>query len=107
MSSCQPAPARERVLVITSLCLALALTWALAAGPRTVQAGAEDDSPGIPNAGAQRQKMIDELRLLRQSVDAMNKTLSSTKFKVEVTNLDKLRPAPATDGPVSAPPASK
>jgi hypothetical protein len=47
--------------------------------------------PVIPNAAAQRAKMIDALNDLKQSVDAQRKLLESGKLKVTVTNLDEIK----------------
>jgi hypothetical protein len=46
--------------------------------------------PVIPNAAAQRDRMINAIKDLKQSVDAQRKFLESGKLKVTVTNLDEI-----------------
>ncbi len=110
----------NRLLVFANVMLLLALGWTVVGQRPASHAalaaaeGSTDDNVGIPNAAGQRQKMIEELRLLRQSVDAVNKSINSGNLKMEITNLDKMksdsgkptkeaprtptRPAPADDG---------
>jgi hypothetical protein len=47
--------------------------------------------PVIPNAAAQREKMIKAISDLKQSVDTQRKLLESGKLKVTVTNLDEIK----------------
>lgn len=50
-----------------------------------------DRSPvKVPNAASQRQKIIEELGKLSQSVEAMKRHVESGSLKVEVTNLDQI-----------------
>lgn len=44
----------------------------------------------MPNASGQRQRMIDELKTLSKSVEALNQQIESGTIKVEVTNLDAI-----------------
>jgi hypothetical protein len=99
MSTVDRVVRQNRMLIATNLALAALVGWTVlgdrAPAVSTALAEVQEDPQGIPNAGAQRQKMIDELRMLRQSVDGINKTLMSGKLKVEVSNIDKLKPADA------------
>lgn len=45
---------------------------------------------GIPNAAAQRQRMIESLHEIKGSIEATRQLLQSGKVKVEVSNVDKL-----------------
>lgn len=73
--------------VLTVLCVLLALNlytgWASGDG-FTTPAHAQ----GIPDEGAQRAQMIDQLKLLNGKIDSLNATIRSGKVKVTVTNLD-------------------
>ena len=73
--------------VLTVLCGLLALNlytgWASSDGFTT-----EAHAQGIPDEGAQRAQMIDQLKLLNGKIDSLNATIQSGKVKVTVTNLD-------------------
>ncbi len=43
-----------------------------------------------PNAAGQRQKMIEGMKTLNQSVEALKQQIESGTIKVEVTNLDEI-----------------
>jgi len=47
--------------------------------------------PGIPNAGSQRERMIQLLEQLGGKLDAMSTSLQSGKTRVEVSNLDEIK----------------
>jgi hypothetical protein len=53
---------------------------------------------GIPNAGAQRLRQIEELQGLRTSLDAIRKTIEGGKMKIVVANADELRAANSNNG---------
>lgn len=108
MNSSEQIQRQNRVLVAANVALAAIVGWTLL-GDRapvvaTASAEVQEDQAGIPNAGAQRQKMIEELRLLRQSVDTMHKSITGGKLKVEVSNIDKLK---GTEAPAVEKPAPK
>jgi hypothetical protein len=108
MNSSEQIQRQNRVLVAANLALAAIVGWTLlgdrAPAVATASAEVQEDPQGIPNAGGQRQKMIEELRLLRQSVDTMHKSITGGKLKVEVSNIDKLK---TTEAPAAEKPAPK
>src|SRR5688572_12228375 len=53
-----------------------------------VAQGSKDPTEGVPNAANQRQKMIETLREVKTSVDAMKKSLDGGKIRVEISNPD-------------------
>jgi hypothetical protein len=84
------------ILTVNAVLLAGALWTQIAGGPVLTQSasaqspGGRDSGKGIPDAGAQREKMIEALRDLKASVDASRKLLESGKLRVQVTNLDEI-----------------
>ena len=47
--------------------------------------------PNVPNAGAQRAAIVNELREMNALLDSTRDTLLSGRIKVQVTNVDSLR----------------
>ena len=95
------------VILTVNAALLSALLWTQFAGTEAAafgQSASAYQSPsmppetGIPNAGAQRQRQIEELQQLRASVDAMKKTLEGGKMKVIVANTDEIRAAANASG---------
>jgi len=52
---------------------------------------------GVPDAGLQRQQIVDEMRGARASLDALRKTIEGGKVKVVIGNVDELKNALKTD----------
>ena len=71
------------MLTVLAVLLALHLWTAWMSAP-----GASSDAlaQGIPDAGSQRQQMIDQLKLLNQKTDNIQGLLKSGKIRVVVTN---------------------
>lgn len=111
MTSSTPAlaPARAQVpanrarylnvILTVNAALLSVIAWTQLAGGAPWSGSAMAQSPGepqgIPNAGAQRQRMVQELQGLRESVDGMKKQLESGKMKVIIANVDELKAANA------------
>ena len=86
------------ILTVNAVVLS-AIAWTqLAGAPLSSSAMAQNppDQQGIPNAGAQRQRMIQELQGLRESIDGMKKQIDSGKLKVVIANIDELKAANAS-----------
>jgi hypothetical protein len=70
------------------------ILWTQVAGKPALEqealAQAAGEGGGVPNAAAQRQKMIDMLKEMKVSVDNASKLLLSGKVRVEVTNIDQM-----------------
>ena len=83
------------ILTVNAVLLA-GLMWVqvggqpMLANTATAQVRTKPAKVHVPNSANQRQKMIDELRDLSQSMEALKKQLDSGTIKVEVTNLDQL-----------------
>lgn len=62
------------------------------AGHATQEAIASDQNAfsgaGIPNAGAQRKAMVDELKMMNAKVDRLSSDLTSGRVRVVVENLN-------------------
>ncbi len=80
------------ILTVNAVLL-LAIAWGNVAEQPMLSQAAEADTRRfvVPNAADQRQKMIDALKGVRQSVNEQTRLLESGKVKVEVTNLDEVR----------------
>ncbi|MCA9295215.1 MAG: hypothetical protein KC983_01835 [Phycisphaerales bacterium] len=46
---------------------------------------------GIPNAGEQRQQMIEQLEAMQANLDAMRKSIASGQLRVTVANINDLK----------------
>lgn len=68
--------------------------WSSTAAAQTPPPGTPGGG-GVPNAGAQRLEMINELAALRASVEGMKKQLESGKMKVVIANVDDFKAAMA------------
>ncbi len=76
-------------IVLTALTILLALqlwtTWSVSSvDPIATPAFAQ----GIPDAGAQRLQMVDELKLVNRKVEELKDLLASGKVRVTVENAD-------------------
>jgi hypothetical protein len=90
------------VILTVNAALLSVLVWSQVAGsphspvwgsPAAAQQLPQQDGGGIPNAAAQRQKMLEQLQGLRASVDAMRSMMEGGKVKVIVANADEIRAA--------------
>jgi hypothetical protein len=82
------------ILTVNAALLTGVLWTQVAERPALSSAALAQSAPradGIPNAAAQRQKMIEALRDLKASMDANTRLLESGKLKVEVTNLSDIK----------------
>ena len=72
------------MLTILAVLLTLQLwtTWNMAPADMATEAHAQ----GIPDAGAQRKQMIDELKLVNKKVEELKGLLTSGKVRVTVLN---------------------
>jgi len=90
------------ILTVNAVLLA-GIVWTQVAGHPTLarsasaQTGPVSPNQGIPNAADQRQKVIEGIRDLKTSVEAMKRTIESGKLKVEVTNLDQIKKVEVTN----------
>ncbi|HVP74320.1 MAG TPA: hypothetical protein VMS30_11320 [Phycisphaerales bacterium] len=85
-------------ILTVNAALLTAVVWLQVAGtPLSNAAHAQVPPPdgGIPNAGSQRARMIDELVAIRESMEGMRKTLEGGKMKVTIANIDDLKAATA------------
>ncbi len=84
-------------ILTVNAALLSALVWTqLAGGPYLGSSASAFQAPptptgGVPNAGLQRQRQIEELQAMRAAVDSMRKTLEGGKMKVVVANADEIR----------------
>lgn len=88
------------ILTVNAALLAAVVWIQLAGTPLSSPAHAQvPPEGGIPNAGSQRARMIDELSAIRDSIDGMRKGLEGGKMKVTIANIEELRAAtkPADD----------
>jgi hypothetical protein len=95
------------VILTVNAALLTGLLWMQVVGrPLATQAmaqGAAGDgedplggrSPGIPNAGRQREQMIEAMRRIDDNVAALSRTLTNGRIKVDVKNLEELSKAVA------------
>lgn len=88
------------VILTVNAALLSALVWMQLAGGHGLSSSAMAQNPpdgGIPNAAAQRQRLIEETQGMRASVDAMRRLLEGGKVKVAVGNIDELKAAMKTE----------
>lgn len=84
------------ILTVNAVLLA-ALVWTnVSDGPSRAEAApllpqADEVQGGVPNAGAQRERMISEIRALREDVRALEQAMSSGRVKVNVGNFAELK----------------
>ncbi|HWB20450.1 MAG TPA: hypothetical protein VG711_09140 [Phycisphaerales bacterium] len=50
-------------------------------------------APSIPNAADQRQKIVDELRGIKASMESLKQSIQGGTYKVEVTNFSAMNAA--------------
>ena len=87
------------VILTINAALLSALVWnGLAEKPlMSAQAQAQNQmtpiGDGVPNAGKQRQFMLEALRDIRSQLEEMETKMESGAIKVQVTNLDELKVA--------------
>ncbi len=83
------------VILTVNAVLLTGILWTQFASraPFDSTAAAQADPPGggIPNAAAQRQRMIESLNEIKGSVEATRQLISSGKLKVEVANIEQLK----------------
>ncbi len=81
-------------IILTALTIVLAaLLWTqFASGGGAVRSSFATDriATGIPDSGAQRERIIHELRELRGTLEATRQLMESGRAKVQVTNLDQI-----------------
>ena len=90
-------------ILTVNAALLTAVVWMQVAGtPLSNSAHAQVAQPpegGIPNAGSQRARMIDELVAIRESMDGLRKAVEGGKMKVTIANIDELKAATAPAEP--------
>jgi hypothetical protein len=80
------------VILTVNAVLLTGLLWTqLSDRPLLASDVAAQSVPGIPNAADQRQRMLEAMREIKDSVDATRNMLQSGKLKVEVTNIEDLK----------------
>jgi hypothetical protein len=89
------------VILTVNAALVSTLVWMqlVGGGPLSPSANAQNPplETGIPNAGSQRQRMIEEMQGMRASLDAMRKQLDGGKLKVTIANIDEIKAATRAD----------
>lgn len=72
-------------MILTALAVLLAMNLYITAfsGPSALP---QAQAQGIPDAGAQRQQIVDQLKLVNQKAEQIKGLLESGKVKVTVTN---------------------
>lgn len=77
------------VLTIIAVLLTLNLytMWTASPGGELLSASQEAHAQGIPNAGAQRKQIIDELAALQVSVNDLKTTLTNGSVRVVVDSM--------------------
>ena len=86
------------VLLTINAVLMTAVLWTQIVAAPSLSPSAHAQRPasdGVPNAGMQRQQMIEELRALRSSVESTRSFMEGGALKVQVSNLDELKPKDA------------
>lgn len=84
------------ILTVNAVLLA-ALVWTnVGGGPATANASpfpiqAEDGVPNAPNAAAQRERLINEIKSLRDDVRSLESVFTSGKVKVSVGNVNEFK----------------
>ena len=78
------------ILTVNALLLA-ALLWTQVADRPVLAKPAIAEPPSMPNAAEQRQKIINALQDLEQSVSESTRLLESGKLEVQVTNLHEIQ----------------
>lgn len=73
-----------KVLLTLNVVLIAIVLWLVVVGPATPKQAAAEPPIQWPNAAEQRLQMINELRDLRQGVDALQDTLERGSITVEV-----------------------
>lgn len=91
------------VILTVNAALLTGLLWGHLAG-RSALLDSAANAQGVPvptgqsaipvTSADQRQRQIDLMRDLKTSVDDLKKTIQTTTFKVEVTNIDQLKSKP-------------
>ena len=96
------------VILTVNAALLSAVLWTQLTGTSGLASqavGAAQTPPkdgGIPNAGGQRERMIDELQAIRESIDGLKKTVEGGKLKVTIANIDEMKAAAAAAGAKAA-----
>lgn len=72
------------VLTVIALLLAAHLWTGWSATPVFESAAVAQSGGGIPDAGAQRKEMIDQLKKINQQVDQMSELLKSGRARVRI-----------------------
>ena len=72
------------ILTVLALLLALNLWTAWTASPAAPDLASTARAQGIPDEGAQRQRIIDQLKLLNQKTEGILALLGSGKVRVQV-----------------------
>lgn len=72
------------ILTVLALLLALQLWTTWMASPAPVSVASPAYAQGIPDAGAQRLQVIDQLKLLNQKTEELKSLLMSGKVQVKV-----------------------
>jgi hypothetical protein len=87
------------ILTVNAVLLSALVYTQLAAGPAWSSSAWAQTPPdgGIPNAAAQRQQAIEEMKGIRASVDAMRKSIEGGKMKVAIGNVDEIKSALKAD----------
>jgi hypothetical protein len=84
------------VLLTVNAVLMTAVLWTQLADQPLLSSPAHAQRPpgageGVPNAGSQRQQMIEEIRGLRSTLEATKSFMEGGALKVQVTNLEELK----------------
>jgi hypothetical protein len=78
------------LLTVNAALLAMLVLLQLTSGG-VQSAQAAPPTTGIPNAGEQRQLMLEELEAMRMDVDAMRKSIAGGQLRVTVSNINDLK----------------
>ncbi len=87
------------ILTANAVLLAVLVWTNITEGPSRAEAAptvvlAQSDDPpsvGVPNAGAQRERLIAEVRSLREDVRALEQAVNSGRMKVSIANFSELK----------------
>lgn len=84
------------VILTVNACLLAVLAWTqLSAQPPMVQSAEAQNAGGMVTAGEQRQRIIESLRQVRQSVNETNQRLDRGTMRVHVVNANEIRRDPS------------
>ncbi len=85
------------ILTVNAVLLAVLVWTQLANQPPMVQSAGAQGAGGMTSAGEQRQRLIESMRQVRQSVNETNRLLDRGTLRVHVVNASEIRRSSADE----------